>query len=239
MLDIRGADGAPVDNLVQFLSLFVDNGSVLEYRNRIDGTVVRRPSIRRGPAETLPVVVVVDEKTGSGAEAFAGVLRARGRALVIGRRTAGKATIQSMLDLPSGSYLFIPVAELYEPGVGKISGRGVVPDLDIPATSAALDHPDASQAMTMGARLLGGTFEGPRRVARSRASDCGGDCWRVRLVVGEARGRPDGRTRPGRRGTRASTDLPDIVESHIGPQERPRMHRVIATLEAVATKASG
>jgi carboxyl-terminal processing protease len=154
MLDIRGADGAPVDDLVQFVSLFTGTGPVLEWRSRVDGTVVRRPSIRRGPAETLPVVVLVDEKTQSGAEAFAGVLRARGCALVMGRRTAGKGTLQTMIDLPSGSRLLIPMGDLYEPGVGKISGRGVTPDLDIPATSAALDHPDPSQAIALGARLL-------------------------------------------------------------------------------------
>ena len=154
MLDIRGADGAPVEDLVKFLSLFIDTGTVFEWRSRIDGTVTRRAPIRGAPMETLPVVVLVDEKTQAGAEAFAGAMRARGRALVMGRRTAGKGTVQTMLDLPSGSRLFLPVGDLYEPGVGKISGRGVAPDFDIPATSATLDHPDPMQAITLGARLL-------------------------------------------------------------------------------------
>jgi peptidase S41-like protein len=174
ILDIRGADGAPVDDLVELLSLFIDAGPVLEWRSRVDGTVVRRPSIARAPAEALPVVVLVDEKTQSGAEAFAGALRARGRALVIGRHTAGKATIQSMIDLPSGSHLFIPIADLYETGVGKISGRGVAPDLDIPATCATPDCPDPSQAIALGARLLSaarprdraGLLEAARQIGR-------------------------------------------------------------------------
>ena len=177
MLDIRGADGAPVEDLVQFLSLFIDSGTVFEWRSRIDGTVTRRAPIRDAPAETLPVVILVDEKTQAGAEAFAGAMRARGRALVMGRRTAGKATIQSMLDLPSGSRLFIPVGDLYEPGVGRISGRGVAPDLDIPATSATLDHPDPSRAIALGTRLLStarskdraGLLEAARQIAAANA----------------------------------------------------------------------
>jgi C-terminal processing protease CtpA/Prc len=160
MLDLRGADGAPADELARFVDLFVDDGPALQWLGRPMNEMEEIGATRRPPAETLPLIVLVDEKTQSGAEAFAGMLRARGRALLIGRRTSGQASMRTVLDLPSGSRLALPTGDLVEPGVGVISGRGVSPDVELaspPVPAAPGGGADADQAIVIGVRVLRAT----------------------------------------------------------------------------------
>ncbi len=157
MLDIRGTDGEPVEALARFVDLFLDDGIVLEWGDRRTGEIVQRRATRRPPAETLPLIVLVDEKTQSGAEAFAGALRARGRALLMGRHTLGRALVQTELDLPSGSRLVVPVGDLIEPGVGVITGRGVAPDIDVGAARPAPEGGDPDDVIRFAAQVLSTT----------------------------------------------------------------------------------
>jgi hypothetical protein len=157
LLDLRGTDGEPVEALARFVDLFVDDGVVLEWGERRTGEIVQRRATRRPPAETLPLLVLVDEKTQSGAEAFAGVLRARGRALLMGRRTLGRALVQTELDLPSGSQLVIPVGDLIEPGAGVITGRGVTPDIDVGAAHPVPEVGDKDDVIRFATQVLSTT----------------------------------------------------------------------------------
>jgi hypothetical protein len=84
VLDLRGSDGGSVQDLARLLDLFLDDGVVLAWRSRLDGHVEEETATRLPIAETIPIAVIVDEKTTSGAEAVAGVLRGRGRAVLIG-----------------------------------------------------------------------------------------------------------------------------------------------------------
>ena len=131
ILDLRGVDGASVAEMDSFLDFFVDDGVMIEMRSRRTGEISQDLATRRPAAEAAPLIVLVDEKTHSGAEAFAGGLRARGRALLMGRRTSGKASVHATFELPSRSQLVIPVSDLLEPGAGIISGRGVTPDIEV------------------------------------------------------------------------------------------------------------
>jgi hypothetical protein len=178
MLDLRGADGAPVDELARFVDLFLDDGVALQWRARSTGRVETIGATRRPPAETLPLIVLVDEKTRSGAEGVAGTLRARGRALLIGRRTAGQGFVRSVEDLPSGSRLAIPTGDLIEPGVGVISGRGVSPDVELGPLPVPPASADGDAPVRLGAQVLAATrsaawadlLEAARRVAATRAA---------------------------------------------------------------------
>ena len=154
MLDLRGSDGAPMEELAQFLDLFFDDGVVLAWQHRKPSQLEQRNATRLPPAETAPLIVIVDDKTHSGAEAFAAVLRARGRALLVGRRTSGNALVQTVVDLPSGSHLLMPVGDLLEPGVGVISGRGVTPDVDLGPVLAAPNPGGEDQAILFGAQVF-------------------------------------------------------------------------------------
>jgi len=166
LLDLRGAGGGTIDELVRFADMFIDHGVVLAARERRTRNLSEREATQRPPAETLPMVILVDDATNSGAEGLAGTLRARQRALVIGRRTAGKAAVTTIIDLPSGSRLVVPTGDLVEPGVGVISGRGVQPDIDLGAR-ARRQHErqggEPDEAIRFGFEVLRGARSAARR----------------------------------------------------------------------------
>jgi len=154
ILDLRGADGASVAEMDSFLDLFVDDGVVMEMRSRRTGEISRVFATRRPVAEAAPLILLVDDKTHSGAEAFAGGLRARGRALLMGRRTAGHAIVHTTFELPSRSLLNIPVSDLLEPGGGAISGHGVTPDIEVGAARGPDLAGDADEVVRLAAQVL-------------------------------------------------------------------------------------
>jgi hypothetical protein len=154
ILDLRGADGAPVDELLRFVDLFVDDGVVLEMRKRRTGEIERILATRRPAAEAAPLIVLVDGKTHSGAEAFAGALRASRRALLIGQRTSGRAITQTTIELPSGSLLVIPAGDLLEPGVGVISGRGVKPDIAFGPAGGPHEGGETDEVIRLAAQVV-------------------------------------------------------------------------------------
>jgi C-terminal peptidase prc len=92
----------------------------------------------RGPASTLPLVVVVDRDTASAAEVVAGALRDNGRATVVGENTFGKALVQSIEPLPNGAALKLTTARYLTPTGTDISSGGLKPHataVDEPATA--------------------------------------------------------------------------------------------------------
>ncbi len=77
----------------------------------------------------VPLAVMVDNETGSGAELVAATLRALGRAKIVGAPTAGAAVIDIYFSLPSGAQLKIPVGALHAGDGSAIDGHPIVPDV--------------------------------------------------------------------------------------------------------------
>ncbi|MGE3582195.1 MAG: S41 family peptidase [Hyphomonadaceae bacterium] len=83
-----------------------------------------------------PVFVLIGPRTASAAELAADALAASGRATIIGERSVGQMLSQKPYDLPGGLQLFLPIADYYAFRGGRIEGRGVAPDVPVPADQA-------------------------------------------------------------------------------------------------------
>lgn len=123
VLDLRGNTGGILDQAVKVVEKFVPAGSVVvtqRGRFRIDNRIWKsnNPS-----AETMPVVVLVDDNSASASEVVAGALQDHDRALILGVKTFGKGLVQSVIDLPAGSGLTITTARYFTP-----SGRSIQRD---------------------------------------------------------------------------------------------------------------
>jgi carboxyl-terminal processing protease len=129
LLDLRGNSGGLVVEAVNAASAFLDDGVVATYD--LHG---RQQALYADPGgdTATPLVVLVDEGTMSSAELVAGALQDRGRAVVVGRRTFGKGTVQMPRDLPDGSVAELTVGHYRTPAGRSLEGRGVDPDLDVP-----------------------------------------------------------------------------------------------------------
>src|SRR6266576_2734808 len=86
-----------------------------------------RAGPRDGDFREVPLVVLIDERSASAAEALASSLQDHDRALLVGRRSFGKALMQSIFFLPSGDIVWLTVGRVITP-----SGRGIVPDIVVP-----------------------------------------------------------------------------------------------------------
>jgi carboxyl-terminal processing protease len=137
VLDLRSNPGGILDAAVQVSSEFLDRGTVLLER-RSDGSERTYEATPGGAGIDLPMVVLVNGGSASGAEIIAGALRANSRASLVGERTFGKGSVQNVYDLSDSSSLHVTVAKWFAPDRQPIDGSGLDPDHEVAFTES--DH---------------------------------------------------------------------------------------------------
>ncbi|MEM1025511.1 MAG: S41 family peptidase [Myxococcota bacterium] len=128
VIDLRGNPGGLVASAARVADLWMKEGTIVstEARGRVLEKLVAHP---RGTEPDYPLVVLVDEQTASAAEILTAALEASRRARVVGARTFGKGTVQTIAELEDGSALKLTVARHYSPSHQSIQGRGISPDV--------------------------------------------------------------------------------------------------------------
>lgn len=145
VLDLRGNAGGVFSAGASVADLFIDSGVLLRSEGRAAGTDFVREATPGDLLAGAPLIVVVDAATASSAEIVAGALQDRGRALVLGTRTYGKGSVQSVIPLRSGGAVKFTTARYLLPSGRSIDGTGITPDLPLEAlaprgaTDPALD----------------------------------------------------------------------------------------------------
>jgi len=123
ILDLRDNPGGILEESIKIAEKFLPAGSLIvsqRGRMKIDNHVWKS---NNNAAETLPLVLLVNENTASASEVLAGALQDHDRALIIGQRTFGKGLVQDVINLPFGSGLTLTAARYYTP-----SGRSIQRD---------------------------------------------------------------------------------------------------------------
>ena len=140
ILDLRGCPGGELVAMLELAGDFLPDGTVLVTATDGDGddTVYRAHQERPYP---FPLVVLVDRRTASVAELFAGALQAHGRAVVVGERTYGKGTAQKLLPgFAEPQACYATVATFALPNGAPVEGRGIRPDVAIAPVSSTEDE---------------------------------------------------------------------------------------------------
>jgi len=128
LLDLRDNGGGLLDEAVWVSDEFIASGTIVSTRGR-DGQEVARYAARRGGTRPKwPMVVLVNENTASASEIVAGALQDHGRATVVGVRSFGKGSVQTIFDLPGGSALKLTISRYYTPSGRSIQALGITPD---------------------------------------------------------------------------------------------------------------
>jgi carboxyl-terminal processing protease len=137
VLDLRGNPGGLLSQAVGTVSLFVEDGLVCVTEGVHHGR--REYAVSGRPAQSdLPLAVLVDGGSASAAEVVAAALEDHGRAVIVGGRTYGKASVQSVRELSNGAALKLTTAIFRTPSGINLTGRGLSPDIraiDIPSTT--------------------------------------------------------------------------------------------------------
>ena len=135
ILDLRHNPGGSIASAQEVVSHFLADGLFMYEINK-EGNTKDWPITDGGIAtEELPMVVLVNEFTGSAAEAVAGALQDTGRAQIIGTRTFGKGSASRFEELSDGSAMYLPVSHWYTPSGKRMQGAGIEPDIEVALTA--------------------------------------------------------------------------------------------------------
>ena len=131
VIDLRGNGGGSLREANELTGLFIEYGPTVQIKGT-GSRVWRDGKRRRGPFYEGPVAVMIDRLSASASEIFAGALQDYGRAIIVGDRSFGKGTVQTLLDLPEGQ-LKITESKFYRISGESTQHRGVIPDISYPS----------------------------------------------------------------------------------------------------------
>jgi carboxyl-terminal processing protease len=133
VLDLRNDPGGLLDEAVEVSNLFLDSGVIvtIKGRNEEDKTVFNAHKERTMPP--WPMVVLVNQGSASASEIVAGALQDYGRAVIMGSKTFGKGSVQTIIRLDDGSAIKLTTARYYTPKGRSIHEKGIQPDILLPA----------------------------------------------------------------------------------------------------------
>ena len=132
VLDLRNNPGGVLNPAVTMADGFLDDGLIVTTRGRAENQL----EFTAKPGQWLkdvPMVVLVDRSSASASVVLAGALQDHGRALIIGEKTFGKGSVQSVLNLRNGSGIRLTTSRYYTPSGRSIQAEGILPDVQISA----------------------------------------------------------------------------------------------------------
>lgn len=133
VLDLRDNPGGLLDQAVKVVDTFVSSGLIVSTVGRDPDKIEREFATRNGSYTDFPLIVLINEGSASAAEIVTGALQDLQRALVMGTRSFGKGSVQTLIPLPDGSGLKFTIARYYTPNDRSIQAKGIIPDIFVPA----------------------------------------------------------------------------------------------------------
>jgi len=131
ILDLRNNPGGLLSQAVKVSDLFLDEGVIVSTRGRDKAQNISMSAHRNGTERRYPIIVLVNGGSASASEIVAGALQDNKRALILGTRTFGKGSVQTIIPLADGSGLRLTTARYYTPSGRSIQLSGIVPDVNV------------------------------------------------------------------------------------------------------------
>ena len=135
VVDLRSNPGGLLDQAIDVSDSFLNSGEIVSQRGREKGDIERYYAKPGDITRGLPIVVLVDAGSASAAEIVAGALQDQHRALVLGERSFGKGSVQTLLPLNGETALRLTTARYYTPSGRSVQEGGIQPDLPVPQLS--------------------------------------------------------------------------------------------------------
>ncbi|MCL5966321.1 MAG: S41 family peptidase [Deltaproteobacteria bacterium] len=129
VLDLRNNPGGLLDQAVKVSDEFIDSGLIVYTDGRLENQKFKFTARREGTYTGFPIVTLVNAGSASASEIVAGALQDHGRAILLGTRTFGKGSVQTILPMEDGSALRLTTALYYTPNGRSIQAKGIEPDI--------------------------------------------------------------------------------------------------------------
>ena len=144
ILDLRNNPGGLLDQAVAVSDAFLDKGEIVSTRGRRAEDAQRYDARQGDIANGLPVVVLINGGSASASEIVAGALQDHHRAILVGTKSFGKGSVQTIIPLPGHGAMRLTTARYYTPSGRSIQAKGIDPDIVIEAAKIEKPQTDAS-----------------------------------------------------------------------------------------------
>jgi carboxyl-terminal processing protease len=156
VLDLRGNPGGVLQPAIAIADGFLDGGRIVSTRGR-NPTIQMEFDARPGQwLAGRPLVLLVDHRSASASEVLAGALQDHGRALIVGERTFGKGSVQSVLPLRDGAGIKLTTARYFTPNGRSIQAEGIVPDVAVELADESRGAAEAGREADLAGHLAPG-----------------------------------------------------------------------------------
>ncbi|WP_443025795.1 S41 family peptidase [Sphingomonas sp. PB1R3] len=135
VVDLRDNGGGLLTQAIAVSDAFLDHGEIVSQRGREKSDIERYYAKPGDDAHGLPVIVLTNSGTASASEIVAGALQDHHRALVMGERSFGKGSVQTLLPLGPETALRLTTARYYTPSGRSVQEGGIEPDIKVPQIS--------------------------------------------------------------------------------------------------------
>lgn len=136
ILDLRDDPGGLLSKSVEICDMFVDDGTIVYTEGRVAGSRMIFKAHRLGTLPEIPMVILINGGSASASEIVAGSLKDHGRAILIGTKSFGKGSVQTIIPMSDGSGIKLTTAKYYTPSGVSIHGEGIEPNIvvEVPET---------------------------------------------------------------------------------------------------------
>lgn len=146
ILDLRNNPGGLLNQAISIADIFLNKGTIVYTKGRREDQNNVYIAHDNGEKRMYPLVLLVNEGSASASEIVAGAIQAHKRGIIVGTRTFGKGSVQTIIPLPDGAGLRMTTAKYYTPDHRSIQALGIVPDVEIPFTACGPSESPATPA---------------------------------------------------------------------------------------------
>lgn len=131
VIDVRNNPGGLLDQAVDVSDLFLEKGEIVSTRSRNESDTIKFMATEGDIAKDLPIVVIINEGSASASEILAGALQDHHRAIILGEKSFGKGSVQTVIPLRDYGAMRLTTARYYTPSGRSIQAKGIEPDIEV------------------------------------------------------------------------------------------------------------
>lgn len=152
ILDLRNNPGGLLDQAIAVSDSFLENGEIVSTRGRNADAIKRDNALPGDMANGLPVIILINGGSASASEIVSGALQDHHRAVIMGTKSFGKGSVQTVMPTPGGGAMRLTTARYFTPSGRSIQSKGIEPDILVePAKIEKLNDLDIREADLKGA----------------------------------------------------------------------------------------
>lgn len=173
VLDLRNNPGGLLDQAIELTNLFVDKGVIVSQKGKIESENRNYEAVKNKKVSDSSLVVLVNGGSASASEIVSGALQDFKRAIIVGEKTFGKGSVQTVMQINKTEALRLTIARYYLPNGRSIQAVGVKPDIEIAAgkissndESFSIKESDLKQHLQGELEKIGGVKEAPKKESK-------------------------------------------------------------------------